>query len=102
MAIRAYVCLLQIVCGFLVCLCVVRLPGSSDIPLWISARKEQPGNPHQQAKLSSAAARCPAFTPDALLLIRLSKSRALLISFSISLLLFPTATTQQKGHLTQD
>ncbi len=53
-------------------------------------------------KLSSAAARCPAFTPDTLLLIRLSKSKALLISFSISLLLFPTATTQQKAQHTQD
>jgi len=56
------------------CVCLVRLPGSSDITLWTSARKEQPAPLISRPKLSSTAARCPVFTPDALLLIRLSKS----------------------------
>ncbi len=51
------------VCVFGVCLCVVRLPGSSDIPLWISARKEQPGNPHQQAKTLQCSGTVPSLHP---------------------------------------
>lgn len=53
-------------------------------------------------KLSRTAAWCPAFTPDAPLLIRLSKSTALLISVSVLLLLFLAATTQQKAQHTRD
>ncbi|KTG43435.1 hypothetical protein cypCar_00003269 [Cyprinus carpio] len=39
------------------------LLGSSDIPLWTSARKEQPGNPHQQAKPLHYSGTVPSLHP---------------------------------------
>lgn len=70
------------VCVFLVCVCV----WSGCLGVLIYRCGSVPGRNSQatlisRPKLSSAAARCPAFTPDTTLLIRLSKSRASL-SFS--------------------